>query len=61
MAKKKQAERTKYRTIQVPEHIVKLTLELIPGLYRTHHEAMIEWIRLGLYELITYNSNLYMK
>ena len=52
MAKKKQAERTKYRTIQVPEHIVKLTLELIPGLYRTHHEAMIEWIRLGLYELI---------
>ena len=52
MAKKKTAERTKYRTIQVPEHIVKLTLELIPGLYRTHHEAMIEWIRLGLYELI---------
>ena len=49
MAKKKQAERTKYRTIQVPEHIVKLTLELIPGLYRTHHEAMIEWIRLGFY------------
>ena len=52
MAKKKQAEKTKYRTIQVPEQIVELTLELIPGLYRTHHEAMIEWIRLGLYELI---------
>ena len=52
MAKKKSAEKTKYRTIQVPEHLVDLTLGLIPGLYRTHHEAMIEWIRHGLYELI---------
>ena len=48
MAKKKQAERTKYRTIQVPEHIVKLTLELKPGIYRTHQEDIIECILLGL-------------
>ena len=52
MAKKKSSGKTKYRTIQVPEHLVELTLELIPGLYRNHHEALIEWIRLGLYELI---------
>ncbi|MFW9939446.1 MAG: hypothetical protein ACFFFT_00300 [Candidatus Thorarchaeota archaeon] len=52
MTKVKPTEKTKYRTIQVPETLVELTLELIPGLYRNHHEAMIEWIRLGLYELI---------
>ena len=52
MAKKKSSDKIKYRTIQVPEYLVELTLELIPGLYRNHHEAMIEWIRLGLYELI---------
>ncbi|MBA7546483.1 hypothetical protein ES705_38875 [subsurface metagenome] len=48
----KDSKKTKYRTIQVPEKLVELTLELIPGLYRNHHEAIIEWIRLGLYELI---------
>lgn len=48
----KPVEKTKYRTIQVPETLVELTLELIPGLYRNHHEAIIEWIRLGLYELL---------
>ena len=45
-------KKTKYRTIQVPDYLVELTLKLIPGLYRNHHEAIIEWIRLGLYELI---------
>lgn len=48
----KDSKKTKYRTIQVPETLVELTLELIPGLYRNHHEAIIEWIRLGLYDLI---------
>jgi len=52
MTNKKQSEKIKYRTIQVPETLVELTLELIPGLYRSHHEAIIEWIRLGLYELL---------
>ena len=48
----KDSKKTKYRTIQVPEKLVELTLELIPDLYRNHHEAIIEWIRLGLYDLI---------
>jgi hypothetical protein len=52
ISKVKPSKKTKYRTIQVPDYLVELTLELIPGLYRTHHEAIIEWIRLGLYELL---------
>jgi len=46
------SKKTKYRTVQVPDHLVDLTLKLIPGFYRNHHEAIMEWIRRGLYELI---------
>jgi len=52
MSNIKDSKKTKYRTIQVPEKLFELTLDLIPGLYRNHHEAIIEWIRLGLYELL---------
>ncbi len=52
MPKTKTSKKTQYRTVQIPEDLVDLTLTLIPGLYRTHHEAIIEWVRLGLFELI---------
>lgn len=52
MPKTKLPEKTQYRTIQIPENLVDLILTLIPGFYRTHHEAIIEWIRLGLFGLV---------
>jgi len=44
MPKTKTSKKTEYRTVQVPEDLIKLILTLIPGLYRNHHEAIIEWI-----------------
>lgn len=52
MPRTKNPEKTKYRTVQIPENLVKLILTIIPGLYRNHHEAIIEWIRLGIYGLV---------
>ena len=52
MPKTKLPKKTQYRTVQIPEDLVDLTLTLIPGFYRTHHEAFIEWIRLGLFALV---------
>jgi hypothetical protein len=50
--KTKTSKKTAYRTVQVPEDLVELILELIPGFYRNHHEAIIEWIRIGMFKLI---------
>jgi len=52
MPKTKTTKKTQYRTVQIPEDLIDLILALIPGLYRTHHEAIIEWIRLSVFELV---------
>ena len=52
MPKTRSSQKIKYRTIQVPEDLIELILALIPGIYRTHHEAIIEWIRIGMFKLV---------
>lgn len=52
MPRTKNPEKIIYKTVQVPKFLYDLTLTIIPGFYRNHHEAIIEWIRLGIYRMI---------
>ena len=43
--KKKPNERIKYTSVQIPVDIINLIREIIPPLYRNHHEFILESIR----------------
>lgn len=45
-------KKTKYSTVQIPQDYISLTKKIIPGYYRSHHEAFTDWIRKGIFNLI---------
>ncbi|MEE9378504.1 MAG: hypothetical protein V3V33_10770 [Candidatus Lokiarchaeia archaeon] len=45
-------KKSTYKSVQVPTDLINLIKKLIPGFYRSHHEAIIDWTRKGISDLI---------
>ncbi len=49
----------KYRTVQIPEDLIQIVKSLLPVLaYRTHHELIIEALRIRIEKLIELQDNI---
>ncbi len=49
--KTKKGAKIKYRSINLTEDLVLKINKIIPGFYRSHYEAIFEWVRGGMFDL----------